>query len=184
MSEDRFRIRSPGRSKDYSEEDTRRGLWHSAMAGGVANIWGNLVPMGGSSFEGSGPYPNKEQIKTYSVFFNDKGRFAKDMVRENAITDGYALKRPTDQHYIFYKEDTSSIQTDLSGMNGAQPAVAVDTKNVYAEVNLGILSPTQQSINFPNQSDWAVAVGVFDTTVVVDTSSPSAPFPVPGLRLT
>ncbi len=43
ISEDRFRIRDEGRSKDYTPEDTRRGLYHSTLAGGVANIWGNLL---------------------------------------------------------------------------------------------------------------------------------------------
>jgi hypothetical protein len=49
FSEDRFRIREPPQSKDYTMEMTRRGLWHSAMAGGVANIWGNLVAAAGAN---------------------------------------------------------------------------------------------------------------------------------------
>ena len=83
MSEDRFRIRTCRYPrKDYNEELTRRGLYHSTMAGGVANIWGihpNISP--------GGVYPNKSQIKTYSVFFNDKGRFLADMVPANQLSD-------------------------------------------------------------------------------------------------
>ena len=60
MSEDRFRIRSVDRyrKKDYSEELTRRGLYHSTMAGGVANIWG-IHP----DHSQGGVYSNKDQIK-------------------------------------------------------------------------------------------------------------------------
>ncbi|MFW5645527.1 MAG: hypothetical protein ACOCZL_06405 [Bacteroidota bacterium] len=57
FSEDRYRIRHPGKyhERDYDEEETRRGLWHHAMAGGVAAIWGNL--------EEDGVYSNKVQFK-------------------------------------------------------------------------------------------------------------------------
>ena len=41
FAEDRFRVRepSPYPDKDYTLDMTRRGLWHSTMAGSVANIW-------------------------------------------------------------------------------------------------------------------------------------------------
>ncbi|MAG93645.1 MAG: hypothetical protein CMJ48_07840, partial [Planctomycetaceae bacterium] len=52
--EDRFRIRHSKTyaDKDYTMEMTRRGLWHSTMAGGVANIWGHL-PRGHDAWLGS-----------------------------------------------------------------------------------------------------------------------------------
>jgi hypothetical protein len=159
FSEDRFRIHdhSPYPDKDYTEELTRRGLWHSTMAGGVANIWGNLVRS--TSVTSLEPYPHPEWIMTYSEFF--KQRFMKDMVRDNLITDGVCLKRPTDKHYLFYKETTSLIRINLTGMDGAQPAVAVDTKKLYAEINLGLLQPRDQTWTAPYVSDWAVALGDF-----------------------
>jgi hypothetical protein len=160
FSEDRFRIREPTLEKDYTMELTRRGLWHSAMAGGVANIWGNLIdPMGGSRIlEASAPYPNPEMIKTYSLFFED--RFWADMVRCNHLTDGVCLMRPNSQHYIFYIEDTDRMIIDLSGMNGRQTAVAVDTRLPYHEIDLGVLSPLEQTWIAPYVSDWAVAIGI------------------------
>ncbi|MBS3777388.1 MAG: hypothetical protein KGY70_19495, partial [Bacteroidales bacterium] len=94
FEEDRFRLRHSEQwsYKDYSPELTRRGLWHSAMSGGVANIWGNLLPHSQNE-RGSEPYDNKattevnettitvdmkHQIKNYSRFF--ESRFLPEMV--------------------------------------------------------------------------------------------------------
>ena len=87
FSEDRFRIRN--RDKDYTMEETRRGLWHSAMAGGVANIWGNLRNENGSIADFSNPYTNPEWIKTYALFWQD--RFLKDMEPCNDLSDAYCI---------------------------------------------------------------------------------------------
>ena len=159
FSEDRFRVRkNVYPDKDYNLEMTRRGLWHSTMAGGVANIWGYLLVPKGQG--GSNPYPKPEWIKTWSVFF--KHRFVKDMVRNNKITDGVCLTRPTRAHYVFYKEDAVSIKMDLSRMAGAQKAVAVDTLKPYKEIPLGSLKPEDQTWKAPYKSDWAVAVGEYE----------------------
>ncbi|MFB3081001.1 MAG: hypothetical protein ACE1Y1_04425, partial [Nitrosomonadaceae bacterium] len=157
MSEDRFRIRNPAGSKDYTPDETRQGLWNSTMAGGVANIWGNLTN-GGSHATGSAPYPNEDQIKTYSLFFEN--RFRKDMTSSSSGTVR-SLTRPSNTDYIFYQDSTSSLQMDLSGMVGSQPAVAVDAKLSYAEIALGNLNPGSQTWNAPYTSDWAIAVGDF-----------------------
>ena len=160
LSEDRFRVRdpSPYPDKDYTEELTRRGLWHSTMAGGVANIWGYLV---GSTHGGSMPYPIKQQIKTYSTFFNDKRRFLKGMERSNELSNDNNTRvlRGGLTRYVFYRENASSIHMNLSYMEQAQPAVAVDTKKEYEEIDLGLLGPKEQTWNAPYLSDWAIAVG-------------------------
>jgi hypothetical protein len=72
-------------------EMTRRGLWHSAMAGGVANIWGHL-PRGRDSWLGSAKYEHPEWIKTYATFFAH--RFFSDMKRVNHLTGSACLTRP------------------------------------------------------------------------------------------
>lgn len=164
FSEDRFRIGNDHPYKDYDMEMTRRGLWHSTMAGGVANIWGNLVGAAGANVgtTTSAPYPDPDSIKTYALFFEN--RFLRDMVRCNELTDGRCLKRPTNTHYIFYKEDTTSLQMDLSEMVGEQTAVAVDTRLPYVEIDLGALNTTNQIWTAPYESDWAIAVGDFDIT--------------------
>jgi hypothetical protein len=160
FSEDRFRIRipSPYPNKDYTFEMTRRGLWHSTMAGGVANIWG-YFPEGHNSALGSVTYPKSELIKTYALFFEN--RFLKDMVRDNSITNGWCLKVFRGTNYVFYKEDSSSITMELSGMAGPQRAVAIDTRKPYEEIEIGVLSPQSQEWNSPYSSDWAIAVGAF-----------------------
>ncbi|UCD28418.1 MAG: DUF5060 domain-containing protein [Planctomycetota bacterium] len=161
---DRFRVRiDVYPEKDYTEEMTRRGLYHSTMAGGVGNIWGYLVPdypPDGSTY----PYPNKHWILTYSRFFglmsaiDNRNRFTKDMVRDNNITDGICF-RESNTLYIFYKEDTSSITMNLSAMDGPRFAVAVDTTKNYEELPLGQLSATNHVWYTPYSSDWVVAVG-------------------------
>ena len=157
MSEDRFRIRKK-HVKDYDMDLTRRGLWHSAMAGGVANIWGNVIN-GGTAAAGSEPYPQAYQIKTYASFMSKY--FWADMSRANSLTNGYGLQRQGKQHLVFYREDASSMSLDLSGTKGTQPAVAVDTKKVYKEISLGKLVAKKQTFKAPYKSDWAIAVGKF-----------------------
>jgi len=162
FSEDRFRIRDEGNEKDYTMTDTRRGLWRSTMAGGVANIWGNLIDSpdseGGNGISGS--YPNPEQIKAYAEFFRE--RFTKGLMRCNNLTDGVCLKRIANTHLIFYKEDAAAIRFDLSEMPSAQRVVAVDALQPYAEIDLGRLPPEQHSWTPPYASDWAIAVGDFE----------------------
>jgi PKD repeat protein len=183
--EDRFRVRDAGNDKDYTVEQTRRGLYHSTMAGGAANIWGYLIgaitpERDGSTPEGSLEYPEdaKNWIKTYSRVF--KNRFSKDMVRANELisgTDdpagGVALRTPDNARFIFYKEDTSDLLMDLSAMPEALPAVAIDTKQAYEEIPLGDLEPGLNAIVFENDppldSDWIVIVGNDElVTVEVD----------------
>jgi uncharacterized short protein YbdD (DUF466 family) len=168
FSEDRFRIRQKSRyaDKDYDMEMTRRGLWHSTMAGGVANIWGCLHGQG--SELGSREYSHPEQIKTYSEFFSN--RFLKDMVRDNSITDGVCLRDSQKTHYIFYKENTASIEMDLSAMSEAQKAIAVDTKKPYSENLIGRFTPKKHTWNAEYQSDWAIALGDFTSSDTQKTS--------------
>jgi hypothetical protein len=170
FSEDRFRIQRPSNSskKDYSPELVRRGLWHSAMAGGVANIWGDLThlkdPLGGrfgkfffkiNSNENSKPFPNKDQIKTYAVFMNKY--FRKELVRLNRTTDGLCLASPQNFLYIFYKENTDHISIDITNISGSFYSVAIDTKKKYAEIIVD-LNKTSERWNAPYKSDWALAV--------------------------
>ncbi len=160
FAEDRFRVRepSPYPEKDYDLEMTRRGLWHSTMAGGVANIWGYLVPSGDEG--GSRPYPNREQIQTYARFF--KNRLPRGIERANNLRDGFVLRWKDDRRalLIIYKEDTAQIQMDLSGIGVARRAVAVDTRKAYKELELGPLAMEKQTWRAPYRSDWAIAVHV------------------------
>jgi hypothetical protein len=174
MMEDRFRIRGwEGPGKNYTLEQTRRGLWHSTMAGGSANIWSNLTEPDGSYTKGgqSHPYPNAERLKTYSLFFFDNHRFLKDMRRDNEGTDAYCLRNGR-TNYVFYKENTFSIQMDLSDMDGPQPGVAVDTRKPYREIDLGPLPPAEHTWEAPHESDWAVAVGRFHRRVASTDDRP------------
>lgn len=162
FSEDRFRIRNSKqyRDKDYNEEMTRRGLWHSTMAGGVANIWGRLdSDLAINAGKGASlPYEHVRWIRTHADFFRD--RFAIDMVPRR---QGHAmcLKRSTGMHLVFYSEDVDSLRLDLSGLPSQQPAIAVDTKKPYAEIEIGQLGPQSHIWRAPYKSDWAIAVGEF-----------------------
>jgi len=153
--EDRFRVRKDVYpDKDYDFEMTRRGLWHSTMAGGAANIWGNLLdprPDGMSRL-----YPNRKQIHTWSRFWN--GRFKKEMMCDNSLTNGVCLKVPAEL-LVFYKEDTDSITMNLAELPSGIRAVAVDTRKPYEEIELTGMNPAPgQVFNAPYRSDWAVAI--------------------------
>lgn len=159
MSEDRFRIRNQGRSKDYTEARTRRGLYHSTLAGGVANIWGNYLDDWDPE-QISQPYSNQEQLKTYSTFFFEKGRFISDLEpADGLVANGYALKTSDNDRYIFYAENTDGVELDLSGMSASQSVIAVNTRREYQEIPLGTLNPQKHTINLPSSSDWVIAVG-------------------------
>ncbi len=181
FSEDRFRIRnSPTHAKkDYNEKMTRRGLWHSAMAGGVANIWGNLISsdVNAQNREGSYPYPKPHWIKTYSEFF--RGRFHLDLAFDNTASNGACLKRLDGSEWLFYKEDTKSLRLDLSTMSQPSLAVAVDSLRPYREIDLGILSSRPQTWTAPYASDWAIATGknlsFTNITKTSGTAGPTAP---------
>jgi hypothetical protein len=80
------------------------------------------------------------------------------MFRANNITDGYALTTSDNDKYVVYKEDTSSIQVDLSGASADMDVVAVDTKAAYNERNLGVVEPGQHEFDLPESSDWVIAI--------------------------
>ena len=63
------------------------------------------------------------------------------MVHDNIITDGVCLKDCQKAHYIFYKENTASVEMDLPAMPKAQKAIAVDTKKPYSEILIGRFTP-------------------------------------------
>jgi hypothetical protein len=143
-----------GRDDVWTMEATRRAMWQFTIAGGVGSLWGLHHTLG------AGPYPNSNQMSTHRQFW--QGRFLLDMAPANELTDGYALKVHSNSCYVFYKEDAASIHLNLSNMVGSQPAVAIDTKQAYAEIDLGTLSPVNQTWNAPYQSDWVIAVGDFN----------------------
>lgn len=107
---------------------------------------------------------NREQIKTYAVFFHGSGRFLADMKLANYLSSDSKTRilfsRET-QSLVLYGEDTDAIQIDLSDMHASVSAVAVDTQKPYAEIPVGRLKPKAQTLTLPSVSDWVVAVGGF-----------------------
>ncbi len=137
-------------------DGTRRLLWWESMAGGMGGFYG-FYP------DSPHPYPNPEQLRTHYTFWHTNNRFRLDMHRANSLSNGAnVLSDPSKLHCVFYNENASSIHMDLSGIPGAQPAIAVDTKKEYKEIKIGTLSAKDHLWKAPYRSDWAVAVGDFD----------------------
>ena len=155
FSEDRFRVRdpSPYPEKDYTLDQTRRGLWNSAMAGGVANIWGYLVPEAEEG--GSRSYPNHEQIATYARFFKD--RFVPGLRRVPAAK-ARALASKEKGLTLLYGENATTIVFDNFRFSGTVSAVAVDARKAYAELPVSAKSIKAGEWKAPYQSDWALAL--------------------------
>lgn len=130
-----------------TEEMTRQSLWLHTMAVGIGAIWGNL--------DSTCVYSNKDELKCFSVFWNDNNRFRKDMEIKNDITNGYCL-RDSDNLYVFYNEDTNIIVYRFSGK--AKKVIAVDTKSRYQEIHLGTKKTRYHVFNAPYVSDWTIAV--------------------------
>ncbi len=164
FSEDRFRVQVGPRPKNLTFDITRTLMWELTMAGGIAGIWGNLSNTSqGTAF--SLVYDNKDELKTYSRFWFTKSnyRFLVSLVEANILATDQTriLKTPTNDKFLLFKENTSSMTVDLSGLNGVQNIIAVDAKGVYAELSLGNISPADQTITLPYISDWAIAIGDF-----------------------
>jgi len=193
LQEDRFRVRESEQfvAKDYTPDLTRRGLWHSMMAGGVGNIWGNLLP--GSDHRGSRPYDNrasgsvqgievtvdeKEAIRAWHWFWFDERRFRSDYRTANRLTndepgptvwdtsptgEGIAvgLAAPDDRHYVFYREGADALRMDLRGMLGPQPAAIVDVRSGEVTERTTLEPALYEGYELDESSDWAVAVGEF-----------------------
>ena len=139
-------------------DGTRRLLWKQAMAGGMGGWYG--------FYENSAyPYPNPEQLQTVHRFWRE--RFLLDMQRDNAMTNGYALKTPDNRQLVLYRQDADSVFVDLSAFDGRLSAVAVDAGKAYKELPLETLKREKQMIALPYKSDWAVAVGEFSIRTVL-----------------
>ncbi|MGH9320816.1 MAG: hypothetical protein ACRD21_11960 [Vicinamibacteria bacterium] len=160
LSEDRFRVLAEPNPKHYSTEEVRRGLWHSTLAGGVGNIWGYLLE-GGSHDLGSAPFPNREEIRTHFEFI--RGRFLKGMKR---CSPGRADPKKTtlclgdESRLLLYQEDARRVEIPSQASHGRRPAIAVDTRRSYREIDLGPLEPGRVW-DAPYESDWALALGDF-----------------------
>jgi len=158
------------------------------MAGGVANIWGNLLPTpdeGGSRSYAHGDVQIRHRIKTCATFFRDKHRFRKDFVRDNRLADprqgttevpdpppiSVCLRSPRNAQFVFYKEDCAGVGMDLREMSGTQPAIAVDARQEYHEIDLGTRSPGKHAWNAPHKSDWAIAGGLLQLLVAAPQHS-------------
>ncbi len=180
LSEDRFRIRDSKthEAKDYTEVDVRKGMWISTMAGGVGNIWGNVLNV--AQENGSLPFEHPEWSRTWADFFEKPGRFTFDMERRPDMVTGndvYALFDAIAGTLIVYAENTDSIQLklfklliegepneDIGGGTGQNlgsmqmRVIAVDTTEAYREIDLGIIDITDDTlkVDLPGTSDWAL----------------------------
>ena len=144
---------------DLDMDGSRRLIWRLAMAGGMGGFFGYYSKWFNRWGPFKGKYPQPQQFRTHRMFWT--GRFLLDMERRNDLTDGYCLASPDNKHYVFYKEQASSIRVDLAGAAGPLPAVAVDTTAEHREIALGALPAATQTWNAPHESDWVIAVGEF-----------------------
>lgn len=174
FTEDRFRICNQNRAKDLQQDgsDTRTLLWDLAMAGGIAAIWGNLWD--DADAEVSSPYPNKEQLKTYSTFWHDNNYFqSKLAVNQDLSSDENTriLVNPEYTEWILYRRDASSINVNLTSGPGSLQPVAVDTKKAYEETVLSPVDSVEQTISLPYSSDWVVRLTEIETEIEISQPS-------------
>jgi hypothetical protein len=121
------------------------------MAGGVANIWGNKP----KDEEFSVPYPNKNEIQTYSQFINNN--FSLGMQPDNSLIDSGHCLREGNQTAICYAEAVSTLKINSSKIDGVQQIIAVDTQASYQEIPIKITG-TQTTWSAPRKSDWAFMI--------------------------
>ncbi len=162
FSEDRFRMgRSGYEMKDYNEIMIRRGLWHSSMAGGVANIWGNLTDndCANSGDCPSSPFDHPAWIKTHSLFFNRY--FDYRLIKDSSIyKPNTMILHSTDlSRIIMYTDNTTTVELKINKLLGSREVLAIDTKSAYIELPIGKARLGKNTFHFPYRSDWALAIG-------------------------
>ncbi len=140
------------RDRFWDMDTTRRALWQFTLGGGAGAIWGILWGNGD-------PYPRPQELGTHGQFW--KGRFLSEMEPTSRSAGSYTISTRGGTHFVLYREDASTLRLDLTRMEGAKPAVAVDTRRPYAEIPIGTLDPGDHLWRAPHRSDWAVAVGTF-----------------------
>lgn len=188
FSEDRFRFRGNGqRAKDYTLDEMRLGMWHSAFAGGVANIWGNATAADGVTYDvgindserPSNTFANADALRTYRLFVDNY--YESGMINCDNEADGPCQRTANNSARMVFKENSSRIQVDLSGHAGSGSVTAVDTRRAWAPVNLGSVGAGNVQVELPYVSDWAISIGTSTTsrgaTPAPDTRAP-APAPV------
>ncbi len=131
-------------------DGTRRLRWWQAMAGGLGGFYGFYT-------KSPYPYPKPEQLRTAKQFWD--GRFRLGMERAPSLSDGPCLKTKDNTFFVFYQENTNTLRADLRGAPRPLHGVAVDTRQAYAEIDLGTLKPGEHALPLPHVSDWAIAVG-------------------------
>lgn len=143
FSEDRFRIRQPSRypDKDYDAQATLLGLWESALAGGVANIWGNKPE--GASY--SQAYPNKQAIRTYRTFIDEY--FERPVARSDAVPGAKCLETASRHLCLLRAVQELEVRTEHCRI------IAVDARRSYREWEL--TEPGNER-RLPHESAWAI----------------------------
>jgi len=155
--------------RDYWDMDgTRQKRWQYAMAGGIGSWWGKYWGI-------DAVYPNPEHLRTHRIFWEKYMRF--DYVRGNDLSNGFVLKDSSNKRFIVYKETTNTVTLDMNNINSTLPVIAVDTKLEYDRISVGTWGTGNQTWNAPYVSDWALAIGDFNT----DIDPPSIPT---GLSIT
>ena len=128
-------------------DGTVRLIWQEMMAGGMGG-WFGFYPF--SQY----PYPDKEKLRCAQEFW--RKYLTLDMVRDHAITDGYALKSSNNRLYIIYKEDSNSVKIDLSMIREPSQIFYVDTLKAYREVTIDASQFENNIITMPYHSDWTI----------------------------
>jgi len=138
-----------------SEAGQRRQLWLNMMAGGVSAIWG------ASGTNKADPYVNPDGFKTYFTFWANRNM--QSFMRDNTLSNSYVLKTSDNKNFVFYAVDVTAITYNISNSLQNLTVVAIDAKKPYAEISLGTKAPGSYTWTPPYTSDWALAIGDFNS---------------------
>ncbi len=161
-----------------NSQETLELMWDLAMAGGMGGWFGYFGERGDGGKTGDpiwsgdnlgGEYKNPAAMRTHHLFW--KNRFELSYSEANTLSsNGVKVLKSTDNtKYILYKENTSSMNINLSSAASSLHAIAIDANAAYQEVDLGQLSSTNQTITLPYSSNWAIALGSFSGNTPVQT---------------
>lgn len=157
FSEDRFRIRKKTRypDKDYTLDSTRQGLWFSMIAGGVANIWGNMDDSGYFS----AAYANRDAIRFYRDFVD--AQFSTDLRPIGEASANSACLSNATKLVCFASRPAAIRIPQQIDIERIESIVATDTIGLNRYELRGDAIASDGLVSVPHASDWAL-VAEFD----------------------
>jgi len=104
---------------------------------------------------------------SYSQSFDDLKTDKFESLSQEIVIDGnlseecWNLRQESTRTRKDNREDCDIVRLNPKSLQRKQPAIVVDTKKPYNEIEMGSFVAGSHTWQLPYRSDWAIAVGLF-----------------------